>query len=365
MLTMKNYLNKALLYKEWKNVRALSGLFFGQLILFTIVPFVKTVQSLQNEVSQGTFNNSYVKNFNQFFLEGNASEVAVIITLIVLGTFIVGNDIMGRKYDSLSSMPFKREEIIISKWIVSALTVIVSVILSSIVIALIYIANKSVLGGYMNGSMIFQRALMNSLTYLFVVTFIMLIQGLSGKNILGGVVGTIFLLLPMGLFVLTSAFLRTLTLNPNILSEKHYIAITNKFESIASVISLAGYSFPISNFDIYQKAFILAVIIPILAILLVYSFKNIPLERNGYIVIFAPLEIIFKIGVSVCFALLGGSIASEFFKGHYHLYQYGIDNLEIYVPIANKIITLTMLTTLLCGCIVYVITRKIIEMSKR
>jgi hypothetical protein len=365
MLTMKNYLNKALLYKEWKNVRALSGLFLGQMLLYTILPFVNTVQSLQKEVSQGTFNNSYVHHFEQVFLKGDASQVVLIGTLILLGTFIVGIDIMGRKYDSLSSMPFKREEIIISKWIVAALTVIVPVILSSIVITFIYIGNKSVLAGYMNGSMIFQRALINSLTYLFVVTFIMLIQGLSGKNILGGVVGTIFLLLPMGLFVLTSAFLRTLTLNPNILSEKRYFAITDKFESIAMNISLAGYSCAINNLSIYQKAFVLAVVIPILVILLVYSFKNIPLERNGYIVIFAPLEIIFKIGVSVCFALLGGSIASEFFKGHYHLYQYGIDNLEIYVPIANKIITLTMLTTLLCGCIVYVITRKIIEMSKR
>lgn len=367
---MKNYLNKALFYREWKNMMPLSLMFLFQTFLLVIMPFINTVQNIQEAISKGIYNDSYKYFFYDFFISGGPAQAMALGTSILIGTFIIGIDIMGRKYDLLNSMPFKREEIIITKWIIAALTAIIPMVLSFIVMSVVYSGNKDILKDYMDGNMIFQWFLINTLAYLFIVTFIMLIQSLSGKNILGGVVGSIFLILPMGLTILIDGFFSVLALNPNILSQEHYFNIMKKVEAIGINSSLGIYNLNLSDeymFSIYGKSAVLAIAILVLFILLIYSFKKIPLERNGYIVIFRPLEMIFKVGVSVCFGLLGGLITSQMLKEHYDLYQYDLSNGNIaaYLPIANKIISLTILFTLLCGCIVYVITRKIIEINKR
>lgn len=348
----------------------LSGAFLCQIFLIVIMPFINTVQNLQEEISRGTYsyNKYYLHFFSDFLIGGGVVQVVAVGTLILIGTFIIGVDTMGRKYDSLSAMPFKREEIILTKWIVAALTVVIPVILSFIVMSFIYAGNKDILKLYMNESMILQWTLINCLVYLFVITFIMLIQSFSGKNILGGIVGTIFLMLPMGLATLINEFLKVLALNPDVLSQKQYSSMLSKIEGFALNASLGIYNIDISDeymLSTYQKSVILAIVIPILVILLVYSFKKIPLERNGYIVIFKPLEIIFKIGVSACFGLLGGVIASQMLMNHYKIYQFDLNNMTGHLPIANKIISLAVLFTLLCGCVVYVITNRIVEVSKR
>lgn len=348
----------------------LSLMFLMEIYLLIIMPFINVVQRLQEEVSRGTYNynNYYLHFFGNFFIRTEDVTVFLVGTLIIIGTFAIGLDIMGRKYESLSAMPFRREEIIFTKWIITALTVVIPILLSFVVMSVVYIRNKDLLEIYMNWNMILQWALLNSLTYLFIVTFIMLIQSLTGKNIFGGVVGSIFLVLPMGLSALISELLRVLALNSNVLSQEQYLNIQDKIEVIAFNTFLGGYNLNLSNnytFSSYKKSVILALAILILVFLLVYAFKRIPLERNGYIVIFKPLEIIFKIGVSICFGLLGGVIASGMLKGHYNLYEYDLSNMEAYLSIANKVINLTMLLAILCGCIVYLITRKIVEVSKR
>lgn len=350
----------------------LSVMFLLEVVLLIIIPFINTVQNLQEAISKGyykyeTYNLHF---FGDFFIGGQGFEVALAITLIIIGTYIIGIDIMGRKYDSLNAMPFRREEVILTKWIIAALTVIIPMLLSFVVISFVYIGNTEILKVYMDFNMIFQWVLINSLALLFIVTFIMLIQSLSGKNIIGGVVGSIFLVLPMGLSMLITGFLKVLTWNPNILSEDQYYNMMMRIESIAVKISLAFYNMDfVDNYgsNVYEKSGILVLAIIILVALLTYSFKKIPLERNGYIIIFKPLEMIFKVGVSVCFGLLGGLIASQFLADYYNLYFYGANpkNTEVNLAIINKVISLTTLFALLIGCIVYVITRKIIEINKR
>lgn len=348
----------------------LSLAFLLETYLLIIMPFINTVQSLREAASQGVqYGNTHF--FTDFFVTGQGLQGLIVVlagTLIIIGTFAVGIDIMGRRYDSLNAMPFRREEVIFTKWIIAALTVIIPMILTFVVISFIYTGNKDILKVYMDFNMIFQWVLINSLALLFIVTFIMLIQSLSGKNIIGGVVGSIFLVLPMGLSMLITGFLRVLAWNPNIISEDQYYNMMMKIESIAVKTSLGFYNIDLEDnyrSGVYEKSAILAVAVIILVALLIFSFKKIPLERNGYIVIFKPLEMIFKVGVSVCFGLLGGLISSQMLMNHYDLYRYDLSNMEVYLPIANKITSLTILFTLLVGCIVYVITRKIIEANKK
>lgn len=342
----------------------LSFLFLMEIYLLIIMPFINVVQRLQEK----RYDQYYLHFFTNVIEKPRVDEIFLVGTVIIIGTFAIGIDIMGRKYESLSAMPFKREEIIFTKWIMAALTVVIPILLSFVVMSVVYIRNKDLLEIYMNWNMIFQWALLNSLTYLFIVTFIMLIQSLSGKNVLGGVVGSIFLVLPMGLSMLISELLRVFALNSNVLSQEQYSNIVQRIEVIAFNTFFSVYNLDLSNNSMassYKKSIILALVILVLVFLLVYAFKRIPLERNGYIVVFKPLEVIFKIGLSICFGLLGGVIASGMLKGHYNLYEYDLSNMETYLPVANKVINLTILLALLCGCIVYLIIRKIVEASKR
>lgn len=366
---MKRYLNKALLYKEWKSVKWLSIMFLFQVSLQLIVPFINNVQYLKKSINRGEYKYSEYEYFFTSFFRNNRAEIEfTVITLIIIGTFIVGMDIMGRRYDTIGSMPFKREEIIITKWIVAALTTIIPIFLSFVIIKIMYLCNKDILSPYINGNIIEQWALINSLTYLFIISFIMFIQTLLGKNILGGIIGSIFLLLPLGLGVLIRGFTEIMTYNPEVFTRDGYNNFINEMDRFFSNISLGFYNNENIGFNlsIYKRELILAISIIIVLVLMVYSFKNLPFERIGYVVIYRPLELILKIGVSVCFGLVGGTIASGFISSYYELYRVvNSNNIKEYLPVIDKAISLTVLIALLCGCIVYVVTGKIIEANKK
>lgn len=366
---MKRYLNRALLYKEWKSVKWLSIMFLFQIILQLIVPFINNVQYLKESINRGENSYSQYEYFFSSFFSNTKGEIELtVITLVIIGTFMVGMDIMGRRYDTIGSMPFKREEIIVAKWIVAALTTIIPIFLSFVIIKIMYLCNKDILSPYIRGNLIEQWALINSLTYLFIISFIMFIQTLLGKNILGGIIGSIFLVLPLGLGVLIRGFTEIMTYNSNVFTRDGYNNFINEMDRFFSNISLGFYSngYIVSNLSIYKRELILAISIIITLALMIYSFKNLPFERIGYVVIYRPLELVLKIGVSVCFGLVGGTIASGFISSYYELHRIAnSNNIKEHLPIIDKAISLTVLIALLCGCIVYVITGKIIEANKK
>ncbi|EES90438.1 hypothetical protein FDJ70_11855 [Clostridium botulinum] len=374
---MKNYFNKALIYKEWRNIRALALLFLLEVIGTIILPFIDKIR----EIRFNTTINENIYIIRSYFYHHEDLQLPLIATAILIGTIIVGAELMGKKYDDLNSMPFKREEIILSKWIVSVLVIVVPLVIGFALVHLLYYMNEDIIGKAVTNKMILSFSTINILVPVFVLTFIMLIQTLSGKHLIGGVVGGIFLVFPVGFgalfFMATDVFRK----NPNFINFVHqyFSGISNKLYDFARIITPALYGFNLRfekpkkyyeyNFDIFfslKLRIIFLIVFTILAfILMVYAFKKVPMERCGYIVIFKPLEIIFKIGVSVCFGLLGASIVSPMIDSHYNLWRLENLNYENFIHDVNKACTLTVLIGLLCGCIVYVITNKIIEANKR
>ncbi|AEB76666.1 putative membrane spanning protein [Clostridium botulinum BKT015925] len=322
-------------------------------------------------------------NIKNYFEHGsNAGLIAIIIGVIFIATIVIGGDLIGRKYDELNSLPFIREQIIVSKWIVSALVIVVPLIVATSLVHILYHINESFIGKSLTNKMILSWSGITILIPIFVLTFIMLIQTLSGKHLIGGVVGGIFLVLPLGIGALVYNTFDAFRINPNFnnIIHRYFSNISDHLYYKARILTPALYGFDMKfekadfadYYDVFTKNFsirlriIFLIVFTILAfILMVYSFKKVPIERCGYIVIFRPLEIIFKIGVSVCFGLLGSTIVGSILESHYDIWELKRLNSANFIHVANKVGTLILLIGLLCGCIVYVITNKIIEANKK
>ncbi|KGM98710.1 ABC-2 transporter permease [Clostridium botulinum] len=374
---MKNYFNKALIYKEWRNIRALALLFSLEVIGIIILPFIDRIREIRFNMEINKNENIYIIRY--YFHHHDDLQLPLIATAILIGTIIVGSELMGRKYDDLNSLPFKREEIILSKWVVSVLVIVVPLVIGFGLVHLLYHMNEDIIGKAVTNKMILTWSTISILIPVFVLTFIMLIQTLSGKHLIGGIVGGIFLVFPLAFGALFFMAMDIFKRNPNFVNfvDQHFDGISNKLYIFARIITPAAYGFDLrlekpNGYEVYtfdsffspRVRIIFLIVFTILAfILMVYAFKKVPIERCGYIVIFKPLEIIFKIGVSVCFGLLGSAIISPMIESHYDLRQ--LQNGTNFVHVINKACTLTVLIGLLCGCIVYVIINKIIEANKR
>lgn len=367
---MKNYLNKGVLYKEWMALRSVTLIYVITLFIAYIKPFMDFIRNLKNLVDTDPeyykdFCTNHIDSF-RWILGSQSKTLLILGIVIVVATFVVGMDFQGRKYDVLGSMPFKRGEVILGKWIVSALLVVIPMVLTTISMSLIYLANKQILTPFINNKIIFKYGIIYTLVYLFVLTFIMFIQSLSGVNVFGGIIGCILLAFPIGIVGLIDQFIRIFTLNPNLLAIEKLWRITDKLIDIVEPCVLVGYALnrPYEQY-LFKTVLILVVGIIISLILMVYSFRKVPLERSGYLVIFRPLEVIFKIGVSICFGLLGGVISGDMLSSYNNIYGIPDEKIQEFLPIINKTINLSVLIAILCGCIVYVITNKIIEINKK
>jgi hypothetical protein len=83
---MKSYLNKALLYKEWKNMMPLSFLFLMEIYLLIIMPFINVVQRLQEK----RYDEYYLHFFTNVLVKPRFDEVLLVGTVIIIGTFAIG-----------------------------------------------------------------------------------------------------------------------------------------------------------------------------------------------------------------------------------------------------------------------------------
>ncbi|ABK62220.1 ABC-2 transporter permease [Clostridium novyi] len=385
---MKNYFNKALFYKEWRNIRAIAIIFYLQVLSMIIMPFINTIDSIKECRNYGDMSQSqiFAMNKQSLFrhLENRDTFVLMAILIIAIATCVVGYDLIGRKYDILSSMPFKKKEIIFTKWLSIFITMIVPLAIGYFIIYAVYLMNINLLGSYVTSRMILTWICMNLLVSIFILTFIMLIQCLSGICGLGGIVGAIFLILPIGLSMLVNEIISLYGFSKD---STYFQGIQDKIVDICSSLTPSSYCFRIvyeipdhnESYNYYTnmyysnrycipnkfKILILIIATIITFALMIYAFNRFKLEKIGNIIAFKPLEPIFKIGVSVCFGLLGAAFTSSITSSHYDLWKLREINAPELVTLSNKAFTITILMGILCGCLVYVITNKILEANKK
>ena len=346
---MKRYLNKAIIYKELK------ASWWITLILIFIVAtneysgFCRLLEVLQcsDEMIANTTN---IYGVSKYFADVNVLPIIFII-LIIISQTIIGSDRKG-DFERVAAMPFTRKETIISKLAVGELVLIVPLIINFIMILSLYFYNYDIIHPYIKLGIIVKLLILNFLSYSTILSFLILIQSISGKKIAGGILGAILMFVPIGLLSLISFFVAM-----------HL----NKFEVLINVNSnlvekVAAYSLvPLYNqlglfpgIGYLSRVIVLICLICIFIALTYYSYKKNHFERTGNVLMFSFLEPILKMGVAVCSALMGFGIIYNI--GRELMYKWNMQE--------GSILVMADVGLLVTGILVYFLTHKYIKANR-
>ncbi|OFI06072.1 putative ABC transporter permease YtrD [Clostridium acetireducens DSM 10703] len=335
---MKNFLNKALLYKEWKDGKWAMLIFF-MIQFFTITSsFLNSMDRMMwdinhNHLAENILNNNE-KYYNIFWgLFGGSSIVLLIIIVITISFIIMGSD-RNNNFEYLSTMPFSREEIINTKFFIGKLTIAVPTLINFAIISFSYFKNLPVVNAYIKAnslpaffdySIILKWFLLNFLVYIFVFALLMLMHSICGNAYAATLLGTIALVFPGGILHLIWEFIR-INMGSNFSFQKYqWLQVIQS--KIIKWLTLALYGqmdyngseiASYSNFGL--KCIILVVVIIILYFATKYLFKKNNFERTGNILMFKILEPVLKYGSAICFGLFIACIAPNFIYRNYEYY---------------------------------------------
>jgi ABC-type transport system involved in multi-copper enzyme maturation permease subunit len=358
------YFSKGIFYKELKLARWFLFILTGELLYLFNLTFINNINLLKEAAKNGNLHyENYSYSFNLIFNYTDSSHLLFMISIIMFASIMVGNDYANKKYEFLASLPYKREEIIITKYAAAVIITVISFTISFIAVLLTFKNNQPLLSYYLSWSFLYKYYFANLLVYIFIITFTMLIQTLCGKNILGGILSGIFLILPLGLSILFEEVFRMIFFVKMRVGDYDYLTnIYNKLGDAAYKLTPIAYA---TDYDKYMKygyrIIILLILILVLIKLLIKSFKNLPFERCGYISIYKSGDRILKIGISFCSALLAADILAANLTNTFKLYSIDKNLVQQYV-------SYTIISFIVCfiivGLLVYYITSKVINLSK-
>lgn len=300
---MKNYLNKAIFYKEWKC--------YAPLMLMLTCVFGDSYNFLVN-VQSKTFSNSNIIVLKRFV----SNEYVIFATILVIAALIIGEDKKHNLYERLISMPFKRADIIRTKWIAGIIIIFVATIFNFMILSLLYFNDRAKLINHFNYMEIVQWFVINFLTYSVILTFFMLIQCLTFSKIIGGIIGISLISIPNILITfLTSAPVRTVS--KGIVSYQTNSYLQN-LSHILSYIDLLGYSkWKVGAESTISRSVILIILLITFYMILKYFFINMNFEDGKFNIpskIGKVIQIITSLFIGVIFSQILLS-TSLFFTG--------------------------------------------------
>lgn len=296
--------NKTLLWKDWKNSWLLFALFFG------FVTYVTTL-TLQNEITtyfkvrETLHDGRYWYEFETLYNRLSSSDpwlgfISVLFT-VALGAITVGQERDRETLGLLLAMPYSRRDILFNKVVVGLGQILIILTVNALLMTLIVWANSGIPFPF-NVADIWGWALHSTLVLTFVFCFTVLIATVSGTTLGNGILALIFLFFPAGLYGL-------LEINVNYWIS--YWIWRNLFSDIAVLLTVPIWIIDFHVLGKYNTVYLYGALVTLSAsayALARFLFARNPLENNGEVLVFERLEGIFKLGVVVCFALLGGPL---------------------------------------------------------
>lgn len=315
---MKSVFNKALLYKEIKSAKWIS-----LTMLFSIF-MCKTMHLMDYEGRLKRFRymigDAKENLFNVAFLGNGEYLVIMVFLVIILATILFKNERQNETYPFIASMPFKRKDIIKTKWFVGSFSIFISFFINAILISIIFYTKYKNISTDDSGYIIFQWALINILTYISIFTMILFAQTLMGQNIAASIVGSIVIYLPTGFWLMMSQILRAninsysdYTIRYRLMEFNPY-SINNPTYTLLDSVSNSLDHYYIAEYQNYfSKIIILLILIVLFYNLAVYFYKKNNLENSGNLMMFSSLNPVFKWGLSISLGLFTATIVSSTF----------------------------------------------------
>ncbi len=237
--------------------------------------------------------------------------IPLLLFTIALATVSLGQERDRETLGLLLAMPYSRQDILFSKVVVGLVQILITLAANALLMTLIVWANAGIPFPFGTPD-IWGWALRSFLVLTFIFCFTVLIATVSGTAWGSGILAMIFLFFPAGLYLL-------LETNFNFWISWHYPWFyahsywmwRNIFSDIALLATVPAWIMDFSMFGKYNPVYLYGALVVLSAgayALARFLFTKNPLENNGEVLVFERLEGIFKLGVVVCFALLGGPL---------------------------------------------------------
>lgn len=329
---MKLRPNKALIWKELKNnwvLILLFWVFISFVSSYTLIDEIATYKKLLDHCIYDMSDIHRLLIFNKAF-------VGIFSTLLVI---MLASTIMGQERDRdtfnlLLAMPYTRQEIIYNKFFIGLGQLPLIFIFNALVMTVIMRFNTGIHFPFTVGDIWFW-ALHNVIILSFIFVFTMLISCISGTTLGNILFSTIFLFFPYYIAQLIDVNFQDWCWGLGLTIGDPYkpsldVILTDPLLEIGSLLTVPFYLIDINHYingkEVVESFALLFYSIIIILTVTIYFFtqylfaKN-HMEQNGEVLMFNQLEGFFKLGVAVCFALLGEILILELFQ----LNDYGED----------------------------------------
>lgn len=124
-------------------------------------------------------------SFVQYFLDsGFYSFISIILIIFIV--FIIGfRQNLNNQQEIMSTMPYSRKEIIISKWLGSIICFMVPFVINFIALNIMYFTSYNKMKIYNNYTDFFMWIVLGIFTYIFVITFVIFVDLFFGNKLVG------------------------------------------------------------------------------------------------------------------------------------------------------------------------------------
>lgn len=305
--------NKTLLWKEWKYA---GGMYLGLLAIITYLSSFQFIMDLAQCIKypelQVVFRMSELVNY----YEGGVGTFLILV-VVGIAAIVMGNERDKNTFNLMLAMPFTRQQIVTSKFVTGLAAIITSFVVNALLVTMLMYAFEGAVSRYAYGfgftvADIWVWVLTNIIVLAYVFTFTLFISTLSGTTLGNAILSIIFLVFPIG-------FPALILMNLEFWFPGVNYAMWEALGSFFLKITVPAYLMaPISVYPKLQviSLYFYGMIVLMMAVLYcltVWLFNKNPMERNGEVLMFSQTEGFFKLGVTVCFALLGGVMSGYIF----------------------------------------------------
>lgn len=301
---MKKTLKKPLIYKEWIGCRWMILIMTFALVVIKYIPISNLLGRYKASLA---LDSNFVIDpywFNNKIFDTPENMLFLFPLILILVVLLFKTEKQTSTCGLIMSMPFKRKDIIINKYIVGAFSIFIAFLINFLIMSVLYVGNvEFIKTSYTDIPMWY---LINFLYCILFFTFSMFMQTVMGKYLVATFFTPIFFFIPISIVVYVSqglgwVFSKSLTaekLNEFILPFNIYSVIEGSRINIGSKL----YKYLYINYA--MKILYVIVIISVFIWLLIYCYKKIDMERIHSIFLFKKFQIIFNILISINVAMI-------------------------------------------------------------
>ncbi|MET3729704.1 ABC-type transport system involved in multi-copper enzyme maturation permease subunit [Fictibacillus halophilus] len=288
------------------------------LFLFLPYSFFGKAQTMLTEK-----NNPYRDAPENYYLNFHftGSDIVLFLFLIVgLAALLVGSERTSHATDLTFSLPFKRKDIFLSKWIFGVGHIITSLLVNLLVCMLI--VKFTILSEVTDAAFLFEFMMIVIPFSIAIFSFSLFIGTVAGSLVSQLVLSGIFLLFPLGFLSLVVSFLENhgISINHGAHTTQVFGDLINSFTLPIPIIDFRydiNLSTENSFTDLSHTPYVMLLIPLAYTILSVVFgtlfFSKTKNENNGRLLVFEKGRGFFTFGVVLCFALTFGMLGGEVF----------------------------------------------------